>query len=321
MVDDTSLKLAYNCEDDAASTTVTDSHASNNGTAQANTSTISTTGKHNKGFDINETTRIDSYTQADSAFSISLWFFWDGSGNPRGFVGNEDSGTTTGGFWVLSRSTDAKLHLQSYDGSTEHISATWTDSTTVGDSAWHHFVLTFDGSQTWAMWIDGTKMNLADSTGVYSAPSQVVSFGGSAAYSDFPGKMDEILWYDRVLSDQDIADLYNDGDGTFFPFRTDITVTPSALTITTSQPNDDLIILAAPVTLSNDVSIAIPIVVRKSVPDSEVGTGTKGTRFVQTSWPFTQGNTARTTSQQGRTMNLIAEQGGTILERNTAGLD
>jgi len=40
----------------------------------------------------------------------------------------------------------------------------------------------------------------------------------------------------------------------------------------------------------------------------EVGTGTAGTRFLNSEWPLTEGLTAGTTKQEGTTAQLEAEE-------------
>jgi len=48
--------------------------------------------------------------------------------------------------------------------------------------------------------------------------------------------------------------------------------------------------------------------------------GTSGTKEIRTSYPFTSGLVARTTSQTGHEENLIAEEGSLIPQREKEGL-
>ena len=50
------------------------------------------------------------------------------------------------------------------------------------------------------------------------------------------------------------------------------------------------------------------------------GPGTSRTRHIKTDWPFTEGTTAGTTKQEGKTMNLIPEDESLVSERDTIGL-
>lgn len=49
--------------------------------------------------------------------------------------------------------------------------------------------------------------------------------------------------------------------------------------------------------------------------------GTSGTKEIRTSYPFTSGLIAGTTTQTGRVENLIPEQGSNVPRKNKAGFD
>ena len=53
----------------------------------------------------------------------------------------------------------------------------------------------------------------------------------------------------------------------------------------------------------------------------EVGTGTKGTRFVNKDYPNEEGLTAGTTTQTGNTTNLIPEDYSNVPRRQRVGID
>ena len=52
----------------------------------------------------------------------------------------------------------------------------------------------------------------------------------------------------------------------------------------------------------------------------EVGTGSVGTRFIETDWPNEEGLTAGTTKQTGRKMTLVPTHGSFIPKRKKIGL-
>ena len=51
-----------------------------------------------------------------------------------------------------------------------------------------------------------------------------------------------------------------------------------------------------------------------------VGTGTKGTRFIKKEWPITEGLTAGTEKQTGRTTNLVPQEKSLVSSREKVGL-
>ena len=50
------------------------------------------------------------------------------------------------------------------------------------------------------------------------------------------------------------------------------------------------------------------------------GPGTTGTRHIKTDWPNVEGTTAGTTKQEGKQMNLTADDCSLVSERDTIGL-
>ena len=49
--------------------------------------------------------------------------------------------------------------------------------------------------------------------------------------------------------------------------------------------------------------------------------GTSGTKEIATRYPIEEGLTARTQSQTGRQMNLVAEEGSVVPARNKVGIE
>jgi len=53
----------------------------------------------------------------------------------------------------------------------------------------------------------------------------------------------------------------------------------------------------------------------------EVGTGTKGTRFIATRYPVDEGLEAGTEKQTGRTENLVAQEGSNVTIKQRTGIN
>jgi len=52
-----------------------------------------------------------------------------------------------------------------------------------------------------------------------------------------------------------------------------------------------------------------------------VGTGGRGTRFINTKWPIEDGLIAGTTTQEGHKQNLIPEESSLIEEKEKEGIN
>ena len=87
------------------------------------------------------------------------------------------------------------------------------------DTDWHHVVLTHDGS-TLRVYLDGSLGASASKSGhAYSTANEYERKIGNRGAGSFAwdGKMDEVyFWEDRVLTDDEVSDLYNSGTGLFY---------------------------------------------------------------------------------------------------------
>jgi len=89
VLDTTSLVAYYACDENAANTTVSDSHGSNDGTASVNTSTMSSTAHGNLegAFDIDGASETITFTDTNDldfgtgAFTINFWFKSNSTGS------------------------------------------------------------------------------------------------------------------------------------------------------------------------------------------------------------------------------------------------
>jgi hypothetical protein len=100
---------------------------------------------------------------------------------------------------------------------------------TVCDSTWHHYCFTFS-SGTLKIHVDGvedpcTKVtDGASCTSVFDSTTNVAMacFHDSGAQSgQFPGTTDDIRVYSRVLSTDEIREIYNGGHGSKYGYETD----------------------------------------------------------------------------------------------------
>jgi hypothetical protein len=148
-------------------------------------------------------------------FSISIWaYVTDGTAPTTGYLFVIRDGTT---FRFRFNFADAySVNVYLFDGA-EALALPEEGL----QNGWNHIVLTFHPnvtSTTVAMWINGilgeqktpTRMLSTMTTpNLYVGGSGAAS-GASAAYDE---QIDAVGWWSRVLTDLEIADLYNSGAG------------------------------------------------------------------------------------------------------------
>lgn len=94
--------------------------------------------------------------------------------------------------------------LTNTDGTRFHNQSTGVIITV--DGLYHHFVMTYDGAAA-RLYVDGVlRLTQSFSGNLLNAPNVPVTIGGDAAFS-----ADEVTFYNRVLSDAEIAAIFSAG--------------------------------------------------------------------------------------------------------------
>ena len=147
-------------------------------------------------------------------FSVSLWF--KSTQTVKGQFLTHYSGGA--GDWLqfyISQPTVGDISFNPSTGRIQ-IAGSWND----GD--WHHVVGTYENGYT-ETWIDGIKEGTNDSSPHTFSSGDYLIFGAYAAATgkqNYDGLLDEVGIWHKVLSDSEIAELYNSGDGLTYPFST-----------------------------------------------------------------------------------------------------
>lgn len=315
------LERYYNCDEDAANTTVSDSTGTDDATASTNTSNLSVAGIISNGFEF-DSASSETVTVTDSAdidfgtgdFCINCWYK---------SVGNEvlwsnQDGSPYAGMNIEINASGVYVRLSS--GSGTQISA--NDYRT---SSWKMCTLQRDGTDV-ELYIDGSFINsITSSANVTSSTDFTFSRIGWAGYYD--ASIDELGIWSRKLTSTEISDLWNSGNGLTYPFTSNVTVNPSAvsLSLTSQVPSYFIDVTKGPVALTLDVktpTLSLPINYNANVVELTlsvltpsvdtgivgiVGTGTIGTKYIATRYPVTEGLIAGTTKQT-RDPNLRATE-------------
>ncbi len=204
----------YKLNDNAVSTVVLDAIGSNNGTANANTSTLTTPGKINQAFSFDSSNPDTVVVSDDDLFdkntiSISMWIKtsdddqdvlrkWESSGDERS--------------WAIWIDNSSKLRFSV--SSNGIASASGKSTTSVDDDNWHHVVVTFDASDI-RVYVDNSLEDTDSLSGNLFASTSDIKFGDSfITANNYDGEMDDVRIYSKVLSTTDITILYNSNSGT-----------------------------------------------------------------------------------------------------------
>lgn len=318
----------HKCYDNAASTVVIDEEATNNGTATSNTSTWNDAdGIIDESFLLDGTTDKFTYSASEvnglDDYSFSLW------------VKMTDYTDHDYNSLISSSTSTSPTHISSIrdDGAVD----AWcggdyvkTAASLISNGTWQHIVLTLNSSSTTLkLFIDGVlrAIETAASSQLANIVAQQVGQDRAIGGRFFNGRICEIGTWGKALTDGstttigntatgEIAELYNSGDGLAYPFVADITINPSTLTLSTTNPNPVILLNGSWGTPQELVlslkapTIIGPVPVITPTGTITVGTGGIGSKFIATRYPVEEGLIAGTTKQTTKP-NLEATEKGT----------
>jgi len=209
-----SLISYYRFDDDESNTDVIDSFGGKNGTATADTDTMSTTGKLNKALNFDGTeTVVVSDDDVFDANNISVAFWMKTSSSDEMEVVRKWESLSDQRSWAIWIDSSNKVRFRvSTDGDNNAINAKST--TSINDNAWHHIVCTFDGSNV-KIYFDGVLEGTDSISGDLFSSTSDIKFGDSfLVANNFTGDLDDVRIYSKGLSDDEILAIYNSGNGT-----------------------------------------------------------------------------------------------------------
>ena len=103
------------------------------------------------------------------------------------------------------------IRLFGYEGSSGKGLA--VASKDISDNEWHHIVGTFDGVDNWNIYVDVTATGSATEAASLTTTNKPLLIGDRAmrASMEYNGSIDEVRFYNRALSTDEITALYNNG--------------------------------------------------------------------------------------------------------------
>lgn len=220
----TDVKAHWKCNDNAATTTVTDDKATHGGTSSTVTSSLSTTAIVSTGFDLDglyhiSVTDHDNFTRTSSSqpMSIAGWFYYVSNGARQTLCAKWEIGSEREYFWEVN--SDDRIRFSVFDESSDG-QKLWTTANAL-TTGWHFLVVVFKGDGTAAgdvnMYVDTTIQSLTYSevaSGFVAMENRTSNFyigaTGSSAFYKWADKIDNIAFFHKELVQTDINSLYTE---------------------------------------------------------------------------------------------------------------
>lgn len=166
-----------------------------------------------------------------SSFSISFWFKTSTSQSEKYMIG--EYGTTSGiSYYVLrigqnvSNMGTNKLSILLRSSANEAVFSAAVSSGAINDGAWHHAVIIVNRTTNQVIgYVDGTNTltasryfagNFNGSLATMYLGAQHYPTGTIDGY--WNGYLDEVAFWDKILTTDEIASLYNNNSGFSYPF-------------------------------------------------------------------------------------------------------
>ena len=186
----------------------------------------------NKAITFNNSGSINFTPAWDNAFNanngtIELWFRRNASSGVSEQYIYYGQATGTQRFYLFFSSTDNKLKVGIGSVNMQVIG---NNAPTFGK--WYHFALVFNSSDIYA-YLNGTRVNSSLSRGgwdntKWSDQNMFLGMDSGSQIYKYIGSIDELRVWNRTLSDSEIQESYNSGNGNAYPFTSSISwITPT----------------------------------------------------------------------------------------------
>ena len=144
-------------------------------------------------------------------FTLALWYTTDRLDVSNQVLISKHDDSLNDGYRIIRNGTGNQLAYR-LEGVSDGYRV--LDTTTLNDDGWQHVVLVYDGSAFSEVYTNGVKDDSNDTphTGTLSETNLPLQIGGSTSDGTYwAGAIDDVRFYDRVLSDAEITALYQMG--------------------------------------------------------------------------------------------------------------
>ena len=211
--------LTYYWKLDENSGNATDSIGSK--TLTNNGTTTYATGKINNGAVFNGTSQWLSIADeaglrysSTQAFSISFWFKLDDTTGVQTIISKWDNDATKDQEYVIyMNGTTLEFVVNGDTAKTVKISSLSADT-------WYHCVATAATNKVLNLYINAGTPATKTSTNGFLTNYSEFRVGQNTGTNYFDGIIDEIGFWNRVLTSDEVSELYNSGNGLQYPFTT-----------------------------------------------------------------------------------------------------
>jgi hypothetical protein len=136
-----------------------------------------------------------------------MWFNADTLQDNAGLLAKGDNSNRQYWIWTYQNSLSAEIDGGGYKNNLYPLQT----------NKWYHVAVTYNGSNIIA-YINGTQANnIAQSTGPILTDDDPLLIGNLPGFGYFDGVIDEVRIYDRVLTEGEILQLYNNTGGESIP--------------------------------------------------------------------------------------------------------
>jgi hypothetical protein len=143
-------------------------------------------------------------------FTVSMWVYSDPGTDQRTIISGDDANAFT-----LNLEADDRFRVRRSGGTP---STGETDP--IAESEWEHLVFTWASNNDYELWVNGVSGYSAsgmDATLVWTSDERIGANHNGNQF-EWDGYLDEIGIWSRVLTDDEIAELYNSNSGITYPF-------------------------------------------------------------------------------------------------------
>lgn len=172
-------------------------------------------GKINNGASF--TTGLTSSTSPVSgsgAWSISMWYKSSTTGTNKQLLLFGNSAQTSKTVIYVYTTTGNAIQLD-----TAGAGLITSSNTSSLDGNYHHLVITYDGANNFAMYIDNSSVGTGTTTGMnLGSNSMSIGYDNLNSRFAFGSQIDIVQFFNVKLSAQEITDLNNGGAGIQYPY-------------------------------------------------------------------------------------------------------
>jgi PKD repeat protein len=226
--DATNLVGYWKMDDNAANTTVTDSSGSgNDGTARQYTRDLSSSGRINGALSFDGIVDYidcgsDGSLDISGSLSISAWIKFDSRPDYRyqTIIAKRGAGTDVKANYALRKGGYEyadELQFYYHDGRDWHAYTTFGANLTWGQ--WYHIVVTFEfgRGKTIKLYLNNDLLKgmwtSGDGNSFVQLNTKPVTIGGLTLGHRADGSIDNVMIFDKILSEAEVSNLYREGAG------------------------------------------------------------------------------------------------------------